>query len=379
MKKLFVILPVLLGAVNLFALRSGEKAGELTDIRWLKGNPHRLYFSRPEGKQLHYRAVVFLLTHAGNAAGTVDMLHQLREKYPSAIRINVITPDPESDARAFAANIPFQNIAFGVDRDRKTTGRFMGNSMLYPMAFLVGPEGEIVWNGEAVDLPEILEEALKKPLDVEKQKKITALLDELQVLMRDNAERQMRLLADRIFRLDPGNAAAMRMRLFVLENSGRIPEAGQLVFEQLERSPGKVRLYHNAFDLIARYPYFIKDLERVTEAFLQNISDPDACDFAAWNLLSRMSFEPEALKSAVKLYQKGEELGKTHPRSAASLAGHQTAGALLAARLGNLKQAVALQKKAVENYRKSGNAAAAAGAEKTLRYFTLCTQTKVKW
>ena len=316
MKKLIVILPVLLSAMNLFALRSGEKAVELTDIRWLKGNPHRLYFSRPEGRQLHYRAVVFLLMHAGNAAETIQMLNQLQEKYPAALRINVITPDPESDAKAFAAGIPFKNIAFGVDRDRKTTGKFMENSMLYPMAFLVGPEGGIVWNGEVVDLPEILEEALKKPLDVEKQKKIAALLDELQVLMRDNAERQMCLLADRIFRLDPGNAAAMRMRLFVLENSGRIPEAGELIFEQLKCSPKKIRLYYNAFDLIARYPYYIKELNRVTEAFMENISDPDACDFAVWTLLSRMNFEPEALPCAVKLYQKGAELTKTTPRSA---------------------------------------------------------------
>ena len=112
---------------------------------------------------------------------------------------------------------------------------------------------------------------------------------------------------------------------------------------------------------------------------MENISDPDACDFAVWTLLSRMNFEPEALPCAVKLYQKGAELTKNTPRSASSLAGHQTAGALLAARLGKLEKAVKLQKKAVENYQISGNAAAVSRAKKTLRYLILCTQTEVKW
>ena len=362
-----------------FALRSGDKSVELTGVKWLTGSPLRMYFSERSDGRAEYRAVVFLLTHSGNSADTLRMLEQLALRYRDLLRIAVVTPDPESDARMLLKAVPEYSSAFGIDRERKLTQQYMAGSMLYPMAFVTGPGGVIVWNGEAVDLPEMLESAVKSPVDVDRQQKISGMIDELQVMMRGNDNRRMGILASRIFDLDPGNAAAMRMRLFVLENSGRIPEAWKLVQEQLEAAPRKARIYYTAFDMMSRYPQLRRELAGVTAQFRKNISDPDAYDFAVWTLLGRFDFDSAALAGAAALYGDSLRLSRNMKRSSDSLAGHYSSGALLAARLGDLKKAVELQGRALEYRRSSGNTSAVFAAEKMLEYFIQCTKTAVKW
>ncbi|MBR7103388.1 MAG: redoxin domain-containing protein [Lentisphaeria bacterium] len=373
-KILFFLL--LFPLVPLFALRSGDKISELQGVRWLSGNPVRLYI--PEGGQeLQYRVVVFVLTHAPGTQETFRMLEDLQKKYSKTVRIAVVSPDPESDVKDLLSRMRKPAFSVAVDRDRKLVQKYMAGSMLYPMAFVASPGGVIAWNGEAADLPELLAEAEKKPVDVEKQKKLSVLLDELQVMMRDNTSRKMRHHVRGIFRLDPGNAAALRMTLFSLEHSGRIPEAWLILREQLGAAPGKARIYLTAMDLIARYPVLAGELPGVVSRFVQNIRDLESCDAAVLTLLTRFSFSADALLGAVKIYEAASSLTDNAP--AAQLAGHAAAGALLASRLGNWNKAVELQTRSRRLWLDAGNAFSAAAAEKLLQYYQLCLKTKVKW
>ena len=363
----------------LFALRSGDRSLPLTGIKWLVGRPLTLTFPAPEAGQRVHRAVVFLLTHSSNAPETLQILNGLSERYGKRFQVAVITPDPETDARNFLNRFPLKGISFGVDAQRQLTGKYMGGSMLYPMAFVTDYRGEILWNGEVVDLPELLEEAEKAPIDADKQEKLSKMLDELQVMMRDNNNRKMRHLTDRIFRLDPGNAAALRMRLFVLENSGRIPEAWLTIRSQLAAVPGKTRLYYTAVDLIARYPYLSRELPGVIAQFMKNVSDPDACDFLTYTLLNRFPFDTAALSGAIRLYERSCMLAKTLRRTPAASAGHTGAGALLASRLGNFPKALELQRQTIKFWEQAQNRGAASAAEKIAEYFELCAKSQVKW
>ena len=183
------------------------------------------------------------------------------------------------------------------------------------------------------------------------------------MLLQSRDNRKMRLTASRIFRVDPGNAAALRIRLFYLENTSRRVEAWETLSEQLAAVPGKARLYHTTLDMIARYPQLAGELAAVTDKFLKHINDPDSCDYMTWMLLDRFKFNTDALKAAVKIYEKSRVESKKQKRSPASCAGHFTTGALLAAKLGNFTKAIELQQKAAgiwknENNRKATEEAA---------------------
>jgi len=377
MKRIFAAFLLALPLIPLFALRSGDKMQRLADIKWLRGTAPAAAV-RDEAGHEKYRILVFLLTHTPNSPDMLMLLDGLSRRSDVA-GVAVITPDPVNDAEALLARLPRLGISFGADRERKTTSAYMAGSILYPMAFVVDSRDRIVWNGEVVDLPEFLDSPEKVRDDASRQGKIAKKIDELQALMRDNESRKMRLLAEEIFSLDPGNAAALRMILFVFENSGRISEAWRIVSGQLAAAPEKARIHYAALDLVSRHPELRRELPGLIERFCKSVKTPDAYDIMVWTLLDRFTFDQAALTGAVRLYEAGSRLAPAGSRSPASAAGHCAAGALLAARLGNFARAVELQREAARRWRAAGNLSGAAEAGKIADYFDLCGKTVVKW
>ena len=379
MKRLLLILFLLFSALTLSALRCGDDVVELSQVKWLRGNPRSMMLKHNKERRREYSIAVFMLTNTPDAVETLRILDQLAQRYAKMVQISVITPDAEQDAQTLLSKIHTPHLAFGIDSSRQLTARYMGGSMFFPMAFVAGQMRTIEWSGEVIDLAELLAETEKNPIDTDKYEKLAPLLDELQMLMRSNDNRKMRLFTSRVFKLDPGNAAALRMRLFYLENTGRFDEAWETLHSQLAAAPQKVRLYYTALDMLSRYPRFAGKLPEIIRQFIQYINDPDACDHMIRQLLSRFDFNPDALDAAVKLYEKSRDASLKLRRSPAALAGHYSAGALLAARLGNLPQAIDLQKKTVRCWQEAKNPAAADSAEKIAEYFNLCNKTRIKW
>ena len=222
MKRLLFCFFLLFYVCTLSALRCGNDVVELSGIKWLRGTPQTLTLRHNKEGRREYRVVVFMLTNTANSIQTLKVLNQLAQRYADMIQISVITPDSEQDANNLLGRIHTPYLSFGVDSKRALTFRYMGGSMLFPMAFIAGQMRTIEWSGEAIDLPELLEETAKKPIDTDKYEKISPLLDELQMLIQSRDNRKMRLIASRIFKLDPGNAAALRMRLFYLREIDRL-------------------------------------------------------------------------------------------------------------------------------------------------------------
>ncbi|MBE6393176.1 MAG: hypothetical protein E7044_03875 [Lentisphaerae bacterium] len=379
MKRLLFCFFLLFYVCTLSALRCGDDVVELSGIKWLRGTPQTLTLKHNKEGRREYRIAVFMLTNTANSVQTLRVLNQLAQRYADMVQISVITPDSEQDANNLLGRIHTPYLSFGVDSKRHLTFRYMGGSMLFPMAFVAGQMRTIEWCGEAIDLPELLEETAKNPIDTDKYEKISPLLDELQMLLQSRDNRKMRLTASRIFRVDPGNAAALRMRLFYLENTSRSKEAWETLNEQLSAVPAKARLYHTAVDMIARYPQLAGELTAVTDKFLRNIKDPDSCDYMTWLLIDRFRFNSDALKAAVKIYEKSRVESKKQKRSPGSCAGHFSTGALLAAKLGNFTKAIELQQKAAGIWKKENNRKAAEEAANNAEYFDLCRKTRVKW
>lgn len=345
-------------AVPLYALRPGDPAEEL-NVKWIRGVP--LAVLPPAKKELktgELKAVVFLLTRSANAAETLTLLDRLRRSCAGSVRFAVVTPDREADAAQLLAAFPDFSLPFGIDEKRKLTAQYMNGSLLYPMAFVIDPEGKVIWNGEAVDLGEMLEAWRTNRFDAALQRRISPQLDELQTLLRENNDRRMAQLVASILKSDPGNAAALRLRVFVLENSGRIAEAWQLIQSQIEKKPRLVRLYFSALDLAARHPELGSRAAEVADRYFKAVSgDPDSDNLMSYLLLTRHPEDPAALREALRLLQRARA---TLPQEAspALRASVSTTRALLEWRLGRPETALKLQQEATELWGKAGNSAA---------------------
>jgi tetratricopeptide (TPR) repeat protein len=216
----------------------------------------------------------------------------------------------------------------------------MGGSLLYPKSFVIDPEGVIIWSGETVDLGEMLQDYFAGTFDRKAAEKTAPMLEELQTLLRESSEPRMRALVNKIFELSPAHPGALRIRLFSLENSGRIPQAWELLEERLKAAPGTGRLYFTAIDFISRYAYFRPRLGGVLKNFAARIRDPQLRCAMAWELLQRFQYDLTALEYACRL------LGETPPADAGLGRLWYAAKARTAYLTGDLSGAVRFQKSA---------------------------------
>ncbi len=363
MKK-FLLCTMLLGfaASPLFALRPGDKALKLDRIRMVRGDAVDPAVVVEKSQPPALRAVVFLLCRAENAPATVAMLNDLERSFGGELRTMVVTPDPTPDAETLKSVTGAFRVPIGVDVERQITKQYMAGSLLYPMAFLVGRDGVILWCGEAVDLAEKIRPALDGKLSIDTEAKIAEAVAELQQLLRDNSEVQMRRVVKRIFSLEPGNAAALRIRLFTLENTRRIPEAGQLISEQLKAAPKLPRLYFTAADFAARYNASDAELAQLVAAFDRNITDPATRIRMAWMLLERFPYHPAGLRFASGV------LRRPLPPEPLPRANAAAARALLEYRVGDVAKALEYQREAVRLLNQVGSEAELASAKQREAY-----------
>ena len=337
MKRLFLLILLVSGALDLAALRTGDKAVELPRLKFINGvqTPVALPL-----KQNVLRVITFVLTRARGAEGTVGMLTALDRMYRGRVRQIVVTPDPESDALSLRGALRNSGVAFGLDSSRRITLQYMGGSLLYPKSFVIDPEGVIIWSGETVDLGEMLQDYFAGTFDRKAAEKTAPMLEELQTLLRESSEPRMRALVNKIFELSPAHPGALRIRLFSLENSGRIPQAWELLEERLKAAPGTGRLYFTAIDFISRYAYFRPRLGGVLKNFAARIRDPQLRCAMAWELLQRFQYDLTALEYACRL------LGETPPADAGLGRLWYAAKARTAYLTGDLSGAVRFQKSA---------------------------------
>lgn len=351
MKKIYLLCAAVLCAAPLFALRPGDRAVQLSGVRMLRGNNLDLAPASDKLNPPPLRAVTVLLCRAVDSPGTVAMLNDIQRKYRDKVAIEVLTPDAPSDARNLIEATGEHGVAFGLDPDRKLTRKYMEGALLYPMAFLIDRRGVIVWCGEAMDLAEKIEPALEGRLVPADERQIFALVVDLQQLMRDNSDNKMKQIADRIFKLEPGNASAMRIRLFYLTNTNRIDAARELIESQLKAAPKLSRLYFTAVDFAAASNYSNAELERLVGTFERNITDPALQVRMAWMLLDRFPYYPSALRAAARI------LRKPLPQEPLARANAAAGRALLEYRLGNIEAAIGFQDEAVKLLNRDGTAA----------------------
>ena len=369
-KLLFTLLLAGVCASPLFALRPGDRALKLDKVRAIRGKAPDLSPLDDKTPQPELRAVVFLLCRAVNSVSTAAMLDDLGRKYSGKLAVTVVTPDPTVDAEAFKVATANYPVPLVVDVERKLTKEYMAGSLLYPMAFLIDRSGVIVWCGEAVDMAEKILPALEGKLSIRTEAKIAELVAELQQLLRDQSDTRMRRVVNDIFDLEPGNAAAMRIRLFYLENTGRIPDARKLIDEQLKAAPKLVRLYFTAVDFAARYDYTDAELERIVGAFTRNVADPEVRVRMAWMLLERFPYHPSALRMAA------ETLRRKLPAEPVPRANAAAARALLEYRLGNVEEALRYQREAVRLLNQVGTGSELEGARRREAYFRSVLELK---
>ncbi len=326
------------------ALRTGDEAVEL-DVAFLSNGPLSLLSGGTEGRQAgQLKVLVILRADAGVGANLLPSLYDLQVRFPD-IKIVALCPDAEESAKALFSLLPNPNFATAVDRSRRTTAQYMGKSIVFPKAFVIDHRGRIIWDGEVVDLEEMLESFAGGTYDESRQRKISPALEELQSRMRSGEDRMAEYAMQRVLEQDPANAAALRLRIFMLENTGRDDEAWQLLSRQIRSKPQARRLYLMRLDFASRHPVYGSKIAETVAEYVKNLPPDVTGDSAVgWLLLTRYPFDSEALRNAGMLAERVAGARRDGTEGLADADGWNFS-ALFAARTGRLDLALDRQRK----------------------------------
>lgn len=318
---LLLVLAAVFLASPAWALKLGDKAPPVKAKIWLNGdavNP-----AEPDGQTIY--VVEFWATWCPPCRKSIPHLNQLQAKLKDqSVVIIGVTNEAEEKVRPFAEKMKMA-YRVAIDPKRETYGPYMKEVRGIPHAFVVDPQGLIVWAGHPMDgLDEALDQILAGTYDLEKTRSLEKLEDELQGLVTSGEYGQALTKVDELIAAAGPKIDYFQMKLGLLAQS-----------DQQDRFSEVYRSMYEAFRDSAD--------ELNTLAWLTCTSPFEYCDLEiSWNAAQR-AVELVERKNAAHL----DTLARVHYA------------------LGLLEPAVAIQSEAVE---KSSDAEAA-GYRKTLDYY----------
>ncbi len=336
-KYIFVPALLLFVAFSAQALLSGDEAPEPEKLQFLQEMRKPIFRFDTQKKPAQLKVLVFLNTRSAACREAIPLLVRLGGQYKERnVELIAVSTDTEAQCRELLREFPAFTFPFAREERPLNTQRYMAGSVFFPKAFIVDASRKILWDGEVIDLEDALESNASGRFDAAKQRKLSPLLSQLQSALRDADDDASSRIAADIFKLDPANAPALRLRLYSLESSGRAEDAVRFLGVRRAAAPAEARLYFMALDLVSRYPAFAEQLLPFLEAYPRQVPrDPERDAAFAWQLLLRQPLSAPATKCAAELLA---------PETAGT-PGTLAPRALLAARAGKPENALRIQER----------------------------------
>ena len=240
LKRLFFILFAMTMPFSLFALKPGDKATDIEILKWLKGNPMTLDIA----KGRNVLVVGFWATWAPPCVEAMPILGDIQKKYADkGVAVVAISSEEEKVVSEFIKSRSYINYGIALDDNRKTFKKYMEGDPGIPCLFIIGKDGIVLWKGYPMELDAVLGKITEDKFDIELQKKITLMHDELRKAMEKDSTGAMVNIAESILDKDPGDDIALRCRLYVFEKRNQPKEALAFLNSLQAKSPRHFPFY----------------------------------------------------------------------------------------------------------------------------------------
>ena len=230
------------------AVDVGAQAPAIRIVQWLRGEP----ISLADGRGKTIFVVEFWATWCPPCKESIPHLNDLQREFADrGVVVIGITDEAPAVAAPFVAKHERMNYRVACDDGRSTTSAYMRRDMGIPHAFVVDKRGVVVWSGHPMwGLARVLEQVVAGQFDATKAERKQSLFDRTIAALRTNNLEAAIQVMDQIIALDPQDADFYRLKVQVLESSGRLEEAARLREQMATTFVGNARVLN---DLAAHY------------------------------------------------------------------------------------------------------------------------------
>ena len=339
-KIVWVLLVLSLLPSTLYALKTGDKAREING-KWQNTERFQVCYNTIDKRnEKLLKVLVFCYPNDENFANLMPILTALQEL--SNVKVALVA-DNDKDVKLFLENN--RDFALPIIADRRSSVLYMAGSLIFPKAFIINYENKIIWDGELVDIVNVIKKINSGSFNFKDELKISNELESLQVAMRSGDELKAVSQVEKILAIDPVNPTALRMRLFMLEEQGRVAEAYELLKKQRNKAPEAGGIYLLMLDLMTRYESLKGELTDLAKdiAAIPEVEVQDKLTFA-WVLLNNFNYNAAAIKGAYQLLQHLD----TQAMNKNELAFYYTISGCYCYKVGSLSTAIEFQQKAFD-------------------------------
>jgi len=345
-KLLFILFAMTL-SLPLFALKPGDKATDLEIMKWLKGNPMTLDIA----KGRNVLVIEFWATWAPPCIEAMPILGDIQKKYADkGVAIVAISSEEEKVVAEFIKTRGYINYGIALDDSKKTFKKYMEGDPGIPTLFIIGKDGIVLWKGYPMELDAVLEKVTADKFDIELQKKITLMHDELRKAMEKDSTGAMVNIADSILEKDPRDDIALRCKLYVFEKRNQAKEALAFLNKMQAKSPKHFPFYFMELSVMDKIGAAPEDKRKAYEKAFSAFNDDSENLAVLSSMISNdMSFGTGSVK--IEFYTARRALELLPPE----VAGRKKALCLSALarayyNAGCIEKAVLVQAEAVSNF-----------------------------
>lgn len=190
--------------VNVSGLNIGDRAPALEDVLWIKG-------SAPVFEK-QFTVVEVWATWCGVCRSETSHLTRLQQFYGNNVKIAGISDEPSSDIARYVKSMG-EEIGYSIGKvSKELRDLYMKGVDGIPQAFLINPEGFVIWSGHPMDLDDVLDKALAGTLDIAKLKRIEGLEKNLKETLKTGNLDAIGQVADALLKEDPVHERALDVR-----------------------------------------------------------------------------------------------------------------------------------------------------------------------
>ena len=273
---------------SLSALKPGDKAPELDVLKWLKGDPVML--AALEGSNI--AVLDFWASWLPICRETIPVLSELQKKYSGdGVVVVGLSTEEEKTVSKFIEEHKFIGYRIAIDDNKKTYRKYMGADPGIPAVFVIGKDGVLLWKGHPMELDAVLDKILKGKFDVNVQKAVTLLHEDLRKAMEKDNPGLVSNIADSILEKDPSDDIALRCKLYFFESSNRPKDALEFLEKIQKRLPRHFSFYTVELGILDRTGASAEEKRKIYEKIILEFKDdPEVLTSLSWLISDGMSF-----------------------------------------------------------------------------------------
>lgn len=232
-----------------------------------------------------------------------EILTEIKQKNPQTVEVFGIVPGSLEEVQKFAKQQKSLQLTLCADKNLTETIKLLGKN--FQQSAIFNYSGKLLWAGEAIDLPMMIERIKSGKYSEREEIRIAALVSALQASLRSGNPRMINQSADMVLNVRPEQISAVNAKAFALESSGDIAALEKFFNDRIKRFPQEKSNYFMLIESAFRNPQMSKTAAETALEYFKNFpQDYRGINAICWSLITKQPLDAQALAAACA----GEEL-----------------------------------------------------------------------